>query len=305
MLKSYLLYCQARFTPGWKSTECTRRWADLWNDLSFSLCAAPSVCCVVATSDEGGKSEYILRTSTLVWTVPDSIIRLPSLLSLLSSSVCNPFHVTLKVQMASSRRNSSTPVPPLGTPFNTISRFSEPIAYLPNAPWRSRQIHQRDRSSPRSPSSTIQPARTVSPVPGPSIIPMDNDPNWEDAPTTNLNNNNIANRPMSSTCSRSKPRRSDNTNEQLAKVLSWLANTLNTNQTPAPNTNSRGTKACISDTFSSTEPDKLNNFLFQCRLYFCANPAQFDTDIAKINFAITYLTGVAQDWFEVGLNQED
>jgi len=28
-------------------------------------------------------------------------------------------------------------------------------------------------------------------------------------------------------------------------------------------------------------------------------------DIAKINFAIIYLTGVAQDWFEVGLNQED
>jgi len=28
-------------------------------------------------------------------------------------------------------------------------------------------------------------------------------------------------------------------------------------------------------------------------------------DIAKINFAMTYLTGVAQNWFEVGLNQED
>ena len=28
-------------------------------------------------------------------------------------------------------------------------------------------------------------------------------------------------------------------------------------------------------------------------------------DIAKINFAMTYLTGVAQDWFEVGLNQEN
>jgi len=91
----------------------------------------------------------------------------------------------------------------------------------------------------------------------------------------------------------------------LAKVLGQLANTLNTNQTPAPNTNSRGTKAYIPDTFSGTEPDKLNNFLFQCRLYFHANLAQFDTDIAKINFAITYLTGVAQDWFEVGLNQED
>jgi len=91
----------------------------------------------------------------------------------------------------------------------------------------------------------------------------------------------------------------------LAEVLGQLANTLNTNQTPGSNTNSRGTKACIPDTFSGAEPDKLNNFLFQCWLYFHANPAQFDIDIAKINFTITYLTGVAQDWFEVGLNQED
>ena len=145
------------------------------------------------------------------------------------------------------------------------------------------------------------------PVPGPSIVSVDNDPNREDAPTTNPNTNLAANRPTSSTHSWSKHCRSDNTNtnEQLAKVLSRLANTLNTNQTPTPNTNSRGTKAHISDTFSGTEPDKLNNFLFQCRLYFCANPAQFDMDIAKINFAMTYLTRVAQNWFEVGLNQED
>jgi len=91
----------------------------------------------------------------------------------------------------------------------------------------------------------------------------------------------------------------------LAEVLGRLANTLNTNQTPTPNTNSRRTKAHIPNTFSSTEPDKLNDFLFQCRLYFCANLAQFDTDITKINFAMTYLTRVAQDWFEVDLNQED
>jgi len=134
---------------------------------------------------------------------------------------------------------------------------------------------------------------------------VDNDPNWEDAPTTNPNTNLTANRPTFSTHSWSKPHRSDNTNEQLAEVLGGLANTLNANQTPRPNTNSRGTKACIPDTFSGTEPDKLNNFLFQCRLYFRTNLAQFDTDIAKINFAMTYLTGVAQDWFEVGLNQED
>jgi len=28
-------------------------------------------------------------------------------------------------------------------------------------------------------------------------------------------------------------------------------------------------------------------------------------NIAKINFAMTYLTGVAQNWFKIGLNQED
>ena len=110
-----------------------------------------------------------------------------------------------KVQMASSRCNSSTPVPLLGTPFNTISRFSKPMAYLPNAPQHSRRLHQRGCSSPRSPSSTIQPGQTVSPVPSLSIVPVDNDPNWEDAPTTNPIINLTANRPTSSTRSRSKP----------------------------------------------------------------------------------------------------
>ena len=195
--------------------------------------------------------------------------------------------------MAFSHHNSLTPVPLLGTLFNTILYFSDQMAYLPNMPQCSKQIHQRGCSSLRSPFSTIQPGWTVSPVPGPSIIPADNDSNWKDAPANPSTNNNIANRPISSTCSWSKPCQSDNTNEQLAKVLSWLANTLNSNQTPRPNTNSRGTKAHIPDTFSSTEPDKLNNFLFQCHLYFCANLVQFNMDIAKINFAMIYLTGVA------------
>ena len=193
----------------------------------------------------------------------------------LSVAVPSAIHFTshFKVQMASSCHNSSTPVPLLGTPFNMISCFSDQLAYPPNVPWHSRRIHQRGHSSLKSPSSTIQPAQTVSPVPGPSIVPVDNDPNWEDAPTNPSTNNNIANRPTSSTHSWSKPHQSNNTNEQLAKVLSWLANTLNTNQTPRLNTNSTGTKAHISDTFSNAEPDKLNNFLFQCQLYFYANLA--------------------------------
>ena len=97
---------------------------------------------------------------------------------------------------------------------------------------------------------------------------MDNNPNQEDTLTTNPI---IANRPTS-TCLQSKLCWSNNTNEQLANVLGQLANTLNANQTPGPNTNSRDMKAYISNTFSSTEPDKLNNFLFQYYLYFYTNP---------------------------------
>ena len=134
---------------------------------------------------------------------------------------------------------------------------------------------------------------------------MDNDPNWEDTLANPITNNNTANKPTSSTRLWSKPCQSENTNKKLADVLGQLANTLNSNQTSGPNTNTRGTKVCISDTFSSIELVKLNNFLFQYHLYFHANPVQFDMNIVKINFVITYLTGVAQDWFEVSLNQED
>ena len=118
-----------------------------------------------------------------------------------SVTVPSAIYLTLhfKVQMASSYRNSSTPVPPLGTPFNMILHFSDQMAYLPNIPRCSRWIHQRGRSFLRSPSSTIQPGWTVLPVPGPSIVPADNDPNWEDAFTTNPNTNLTANRPTSST----------------------------------------------------------------------------------------------------------
>ena len=69
------------------------------------------------------------------------------------------------------------------------------MAYLPNAPQSSRKIHQRDQSSLRSPSSTIQPSQIVLPAPGLSIVPADNNSNWENAPTTNLTNTITANRP--------------------------------------------------------------------------------------------------------------
>jgi len=52
-----LISCQMRFTLGWKSAGWTQRSADLWNDLGFSLCTVPSVCCMVATLDVRKKSK--------------------------------------------------------------------------------------------------------------------------------------------------------------------------------------------------------------------------------------------------------
>ena len=104
-----------------------------------------------------------------------------------------------------------------------------------------------------------------------------------------------ANKPTSSTYLWLKSCHSDNTHKQLADILGWLVNTLNTNQTPSSNTNSREAKAYIPNTFNSIKLDKLNNFLFQCCLYFCTNSVQFNIDIVKINFTMTYLTEVTQD----------
>jgi len=88
---------------------------------------------------------------------------------------------------------------------------------------------------------------------------------------------------------------------QLAKALRQLSENLNKGSVPKPHQS----KAHILDTFNGSDPHKLNHFLFQCQLFFHANPSQFSTNEEKINFAMTYLSGVVQDWFEVALQQED
>jgi len=90
-------------------------------------------------------------------------------------------------------------------------------------------------------------------------------------------------------------------NNQLAEALRQLSENLNRGSAPKPHQ----LKACIPDIFNGSDPHKLNHFLFQCRLFFCANPLQFSTDEEKINFVMTYLSSVAQDWFKVALQQED
>jgi len=64
-------------------------------------------------------------------------------------------------------------------------------------------------------------------------------------------------------------------------------------------------KVHVPDVLDGTDPHRLHHFLFQYRFYFCSGPAIFKSDKDKINFAMTYVSGMVQDWLQVALEQED
>jgi len=76
----------------------------------------------------------------------------------------------------------------------------------------------------------------------------------------------------------------------LAKALNQFVNNLSNRISTLSSTSEAKTYLLYMS--SGTDLDKLDNFLFQYHLYFCANPAQFIFNITKINLTITYLTGI-------------
>ena len=58
------------------------------------------------------------------------------------------------------------------------------------------------------------------------------------------------------------------------------------------------TKLRAPDPFDGTETNKLQFFLVQCQLNFADRPSAFTTDRAKVNYAMSYLKGIALAWFE-------
>jgi len=77
---------------------------------------------------------------------------------------------------------------------------------------------------------------------------------------------------------------------QSTKLLTKVLSKLVANLTSAMNFTPFITRIWMSDIFNDIDPEKLNSFLFQYQLYFYANTVQFSTDVAKVNFAKTYLT---------------
>ena len=85
----------------------------------------------------------------------------------------------------------------------------------------------------------------------------------------------------------------------IINALCHLSNTLEQPPVAPP------VKVCVPDVFDKANPHQLHHFLFQCRLYFHSGPTVFKLDFDKINFAMTYVSRVVQDWLQVALEQED
>ena len=58
-----------------------------------------------------------------------------------------------------------------------------------------------------------------------------------------------------------------------------------------------GFQANKPDQFSGEDRSKFDNFLFQVDLYTSSDPRHFDLDAKKVNFALSYLSGLAQESF--------
>jgi len=169
----------------------------------------------------------------------------------------------------------------------TISRFTSGL------PRRSKHLQSgTSRTLVRLRSSPLPVEPSEFHGVDPSTVPhVDNDLDWVDAPI-----------PVPTPVFQTPPVADHNpVNNQLAKALRQLSENLNRGLAPKPHQ----LKTCIPDIFDGSDPYKLNYFLFQCWLFFRANPSQFSTDKEKINFVLTYLSSVTQDWFEVVLQQED
>ncbi|KAF5353905.1 hypothetical protein D9756_007283 [Leucocoprinus leucothites] len=93
--------------------------------------------------------------------------------------------------------------------------------------------------------------------------------------------------------------------EQFLNIMDHFATNLkNCNHTPQPVVKMERIQAKEPNTFDSSKPQKLDKFLFQCHLYFNTNPSQFTTECVKVSFAMTFLKGPAQQYFQTVLQVE-
>jgi len=90
------------------------------------------------------------------------------------------------------------------------------------------------------------------------------------------------------------------TGGDLAAAIALLAKTLAAPRAEAAPT-AHPTKLREPDTFDGSDANKLCTFIFQCSLHFKDRANIFSNDLAKVTYALSFLTGSALGWFEPAL----
>ena len=80
----------------------------------------------------------------------------------------------------------------------------------------------------------------------------------------------------------------------LAQSLTLLAKKIDA----MPRSKKRSVKPREPDVFDGTDPNKLDNYIFQLTLYLATVSDDFPDDNTRITFALSYLKGTPLDWFQ-------
>jgi hypothetical protein len=88
----------------------------------------------------------------------------------------------------------------------------------------------------------------------------------------------------------------------LAQSLAMLAKTLKKSSSDKGK-GRNSVKPRQPDTFDGSNPNKLETFTFQVSLYISARASDFRDEESKVNFAMSFLTGSALEWFSSELSQ--
>lgn len=92
----------------------------------------------------------------------------------------------------------------------------------------------------------------------------------------------------------------DQSTPNLAEAIVLMTAELRRRENPVV----RRAQAKEPDTFDGSDPRKLNNFILLCNLYFRNNPS-YEDDQNKVTFALSYLRGMALEYFEPAILDSD
>ena len=181
-----------------------------------------------------------------------------------------------RLSYVSARRANPTPNPVPRTPTSTPTQASR------SAPYNPVERHPLDADDPVPPDHNGNgPEGDAGPDPGgdPDQGPGGDPPGGPGGPDDGPDEPEDI------------PEDDDDETPNLAAALALLAKSL---QKPR----SENTKVREPDSFDGSDPKKLRSFIVQCQMNFNNCPNTFSSERAKVNYALSYLKGIALEWFE-------